>query len=145
MKHISHPCADNHPAHLVTGIVAQVSPVSQVLIETFENGDPQLRSDIHLLLHQEKLAQLGDRVASSYLDSMKPGSHTSIYPDGVTDDQIMQTIKSKYIQSPSELSSWMQHLQELAISEVNKASVNQSQVETNDQIPETNKQTSETN
>lgn len=123
MKHISHPCADNQPAHLTLGIVAQVSPVSQVLIETYENGDPQLRSDIHLLLHQEKLAQLGDRVVASYLDSMQPGSHPSIYPDGVTDGQIMQTIKSKYIQSPSELSGWMDHLKELAISELDKVQV----------------------
>ena len=120
MKHISHPCADNQPAHLTIGIVAQVSPVSQVLIETYENGDPQLRSDIHLLLHQEKLAQLGDRVAASYLDSMQPSSHPSLFPDGVTDEQIMQTIKSKYIQSPSELSSWLQHLQDVALSEINK-------------------------
>lgn len=121
MKHISHPCPDNHPAHLTLGIVAQVSPVSQVLIETFENGDPQLRSDIHLLLHQEKLAQLGERVSTAYLDSMKPGSNTSIYPDGTTDEQIMQTIKSKYIQSPSELSAWMDHIRDMAISEVDKA------------------------
>ena len=123
MKHISHPCADNHPAHLTLGIVAQVSPVSQVLIETYENGDPQLRSDIHLLLHQEKLAQLGDRAAAAYIDSMQQGSYPSLYPDGVTDDQIMQTIKSKYIQSPSELSGWMEHLKELAISEVDKVQV----------------------
>lgn len=145
MKHISHPCAENHPAHLTLGIVANVSPVSQVLIETYDNGHPQLRSDIHLLLHQEKLAQLGDRVAASYLDSMKPGSNTSVYPDGVTDDQILQTIKSKYIQSPSELSGWMNHLKELAIAEVNKSNAEKSQDETNEQLSETNKQISETN
>lgn len=145
MKHISHPCADNHPAHLTLGIVAQVSPVSQILIETYENGHPQLRSDIHLLLHQEKLAQLGDRLAASYLDSMQTGSHPSIYPDGVTDEQILRTIKSKYIQSPSELSGWMEHLKELAIAEVNTASSKNSHDETNVQTSETNKQTSETN
>lgn len=145
MKHISHPCADNHPAHLTLGIVSQVSPVSQVLIETFENGHPQLRSDIHLLLHQEKLAQLGDRVAAAYIDSMQSSSHPSVYPDGVTDEQILQTIKSKYVQSPSELSGWMDHLKELAIAEVNKANVKKPQDETLEHISETNKQISETN
>ncbi len=145
MKHISHPCAENHPAHLTLGIVAQVSPVSQVLIETYENGHPQLRSDIHLLLHQEKLAQLGDRVAAAYIDSMQLSSHPSVYPDGVTDEQIIQTIKSKYIQSPSELSSWMDHLREQATLEVNKTIVPKSQEETKEQISETNKQNSETN
>lgn len=120
MKHISHSCADNHPVRFIPGIVAQVSPVSQVLIETYDNGHPQLRSDIHLLLHQEKLAQLGDRVAFNYIDSMQPVSHTSLLPEGVTDDQIIKTIKSKYIQSPSELSSWMDHIKELALNEIDQ-------------------------
>lgn len=135
MKHISHPCADNHAAHLTLGIVAQVSPVSQVLIETFDNGHPQLRSDIHLLLHQEKLVQLGDRVASSYLNSMQSGTHPSLYPDGVTDDQILQTIKSKYVQSPSELSAWMDHLKEIALNEIQQSKVDTEEIPQNEVPP----------
>lgn len=120
MKHLTHPFGNTHNAQTAIDVCVVSSPVTDVLIETLENGDKLLRSDIHLLLHQEKLKVLGERVAASFVDSMQNnvGSASSI--EGLSDSQIIDTIKSKYLQSPSELSSWMQHLQDVALSEINK-------------------------
>ena len=59
MKHITHPFGNTHNAKTAIDVCVVSSPVTDVLIETLENGDKLLRSDIHLLLHQEKLMQLG--------------------------------------------------------------------------------------
>lgn len=120
MKHITHPYGNTHNAKTAIDVCVVTSPVTDVLIETLENGDKLLRSDIHLLLHQEKLKQLGERVASSFVDSMQNNVGSSPSFEGLSDSQIIDTIKSKYLQSPAELSSWMQHLQDTALSEINK-------------------------
>lgn len=120
MKHITHPFGNTHNAKTSIDVCVVSSPVNDVLIETLENGDKLLRSDIHLLLHQEKLKQLGERVAASFVDSMQYNAGSSPFVEGLSDSQIIDTIKSKYLQSPAELSSWMQQLQDTALSEINK-------------------------
>ena len=145
MKHITHPFGPSVNVSLDGPIISTEPVVSSVLIEKLSNGHLVRRADIHLILHQEKLAQLGERVAAAYVDSMKPSAPSASYTDGLSDNEIISTIKSKYLQSPTELTSWMDHLKELAIAEVDKANVKKSQDETNKEISETNKQTSETN
>lgn len=120
MKHVIHPFENPQILPLDGPIVATEPVVYNVLIEELDNGDLIRRSDIHLILHQEKLAQLGERVSAAFLDSMQPAEHPSMMPDGVSDSQIIASIKSKYIQNPSELSAWMEHIRDLAISEVDK-------------------------
>ncbi len=120
MKHITHPFGSSVNVSLDGSIVSTEPVVSTVLIEKLSNGHLVRRADIHLLLHQEKLAQLGERVANAYVNSMQPSATSPDYNEGLSDSQIISTIKSKYLQSPAELSSWMDHLKELAISEVNK-------------------------
>ncbi len=145
MKHITHPFGPSVNLSLDGPIVSTDSVVSPVLIEKLSNGHLVRRSDIHLILHQEKLAQLGERVSNVFVDSMKPSSPSPNINEGLSDSQIISTIKSKYLQQPSELSAWMDHLKELALAEVNNASAKKSQDETKEQISETNKQNSETN
>lgn len=120
MKHITHPFGTSVNVNLDGPIVSTEPVVSSVLIEKLSNGHLVRRADIHLLLHQEKLASLGERVAATYVDSMKPSSSSVSLPEGLSDSLIISTIKSKYLQSPAELSSWMQHLQDTALSEINK-------------------------
>lgn len=121
MKHITHPFGQSVNVNLDGPIVSTEPVVSSVLIEKLSNGHLVRHADIHLVLHQEKLAALGERVAAAYVDSMKPSSPSPSYTEGLSDSQIISTIKSKYLQQPSELSAWMEHLKELAISEVNKS------------------------
>lgn len=120
MKHITHPFSSSVSTSLNGTIVSTEPVVSQVLIEELSNGHLVRHADIHLLLHQEKLAALGERVAAAYVDSMQPSSPSASSTEGLSDSQIISTIKSKYLQSPAELSSWMQHLQDIAISEISK-------------------------
>ncbi len=145
MKHITHPFGPSVNVSLDGPIVSTDSVVSPVLIEKLSNGHLVRRSDIHLILHQEKLAQLGERVAAAYVDSMQPSSPSASITDGLSDAQIISTIKSKYIQNPSEFSAWMDHIKDLAIDELRKVDSKKSQDETISQTSETNKQTSETN
>ena len=121
MKHITHPFGPSVNVNFDGPIVSTEPVVSSVLIEKLSNGHLVRRSDIHLLLHQEKLAQLGERVATAYVNSMQSSSTSPNYNEGLSDMQIISTIKSKYLQQPSELSAWMDHLKELAIAEVNKS------------------------
>lgn len=120
MKHITHPFSSSVNNSLDGRIVSTEPVVSQVLIEQLSNGHLVRHSDIHLLLHQEKLATLGERVAASFVDSMQNNVGSSPNIEGLSDSQIINTIKSKYLQSPAELSSWMQYLQDTALSEINK-------------------------
>ncbi len=120
MKHITHPFGPSVNVSLDGPIVSTEPVVSTVLIEKLSNGHLVRRADIHLLLHQEKLAQLGDRVAAAFVDSMQPSAPSASTTQGLSDSQILSTIKSKYLQSPAELSSWMDHLKELAIAEIDK-------------------------
>lgn len=145
MKHITHPYHSSVNVSLNGKIVSIEPVVSQVLFEELSNGHLVRHSDVHLLLHQEKLAALGERVAAAFVDSMQASSPSANLTEGLSDSEIISTIKSKYLQQPSELSAWMEHLKELAMAEVDKANAKKSQDETNEQISETNKQTSETN
>ena len=121
MKHITHPFGLSVNVSLDGPIISTDSVVSPVLIEKLSNGHLVRRSDIHLILHQEKLAQLGERVASAYVNSMQSSASSPNINEGLSDSQIISTIKSKYLQQPSELSAWMDHLKELAIAEVDKS------------------------
>ena len=145
MKHLTHPFGPSVNVSLDGPIVSTEPEVSTVLIEKLSNGHLVRRADIHLLLHQEKLAALGERVSAAYVDSMKPSSTSPSLTEGLSDSQIISMIKSKYLQSPTELTSWMDHLKELALAEVNKANAKKSLDETNEQTSETYEQTSETN
>lgn len=145
MKHIIHPFGPSVNVSLDGPIVSTEPVVSTVLIEKLSNGHLVRRADIHLLLHQEKLAQLGERVANAYINSMQATVPTPNITEGLSDGQIISTIKSKYLQSPTEMSAWMDHLKELAIAEVDKANIKKVSDDTNKQASETNQQTSETN
>lgn len=135
MKHITHPFGPSVNVNLEGPIVSTEPVVSTVLIEKLSNGHLVRRSDIHLLLHQEKLAVLGERVTAAYVDSMQSTSASPNYNEGLSDSQIISTIKSKYLQQPSELSAWMDHLKELALAEVNstKAQTSKKTVSTEEQ------------
>lgn len=134
MKHLTHPYGTSTLISYDGTISATEPVVSQVLIESLSNGHLVRHSDIHLILHQEKLAQLGERVASTFIDSMQSNSSSTSMPDGITDDQIISTIKSKYVQSPAELSAWMDHLKSTALKEVESAAVHSQDKENSNHV-----------
>lgn len=92
----------------------QKSPVDQFLFEEREfDGEKSFRltSDIHMLFNQQRLDRLSRESLLSHFESMSVNEPK--FGDlrvKLGDDQLINFVKSRFIQSPSELMSWSQYL-----------------------------------
>ena len=92
----------------------QESPVDQFLFEEREfDGVKSVRltSDIYMLFNQQRLDQLSRKSLLSYFESMSVNEPK--FGDlraKLGDDQLISFVKSRFIQSPSELMAWSQYL-----------------------------------
>lgn len=80
------------------------------------NFSVRIRSDVSMLLHAADLAKkYGQNFVQSMIDLRKPKS-SSIQEsmDKMSDAQILDTIKSRHLQSPSELIAWSEYLMDQA-------------------------------
>lgn len=92
----------------------QESPVDQFLFEELEFDGVKgvrLTSDICMLFNQQRLDRLSRESLLSHFESMsvndpKFGDFRSM----LGDDQLISFVKSRFIQSPSELMAWSQYL-----------------------------------
>lgn len=72
----------------------------------------RVRSDVSMLLHAADMAKkYGSNFVQSMINSKKPKS-SSIQEsmDKMSDAQILDTVKSRHLQSPSELIAWSEYL-----------------------------------
>lgn len=76
----------------------------------------RMRSDVHLLLHADDVARnFGASFAQTLVNSKTPKSSALARAmDDLTDEQILATVKSRHLQSPSELLAWSQYLSDHA-------------------------------
>lgn len=108
MKHNIYAGCDN-------AVLVKQDPIDSVRIVEFgddSTGTPcfKRQSDVYLLFHQEKLIErLGVETLRSWIDNLNAQS-SSIDYSKFTDDQLLKFVKSRYIQSPSELQNWSQYL-----------------------------------
>lgn len=81
-----------------------------------ENEYVRIRSDVSMLLHAADMAKkYGTNFVQSMIDMRRPKSSViQSQMDQMSDAQILDTIKSRHLQSPSELISWSEHLMEQA-------------------------------
>lgn len=85
-----------------------------------ESDDPncpiRIRSDVSMLLHAVDMAKkYGSNFVQSMIDMRRPKSSSiQSQMDQMSDAQILDTIKSRHLQSPSELIAWSEHLIEQA-------------------------------
>lgn len=72
----------------------------------------RIRSDVSMLLHAADMAKkYGSGFVQSMIDLRRPKSSSLQFQmDQMSDDQILNTIKSRHLQSPSELLSWSEYL-----------------------------------
>lgn len=72
----------------------------------------RVRSDVSMLLHAADMAKkYGSGFVQSMIDLRRPKVGTlQSQMDQMSDDQILDTIKSRHLQSPSELLSWSEYL-----------------------------------
>lgn len=109
-------CASSEP-----DIVVEELPTERFRFEyRGEPDDPdvsvRIRSDVSMLLHAADMAKkYGQNFVQSMIDSRRPKSSAlQEAMDKMSDAQILDTIKSRHLQSPSELIAWSEYLTEQA-------------------------------
>lgn len=103
-------CASSEP-----DIVLQELPTEPFRFEkvgTEENESVRIRSDVSMLLHAADMAKkYGSGFVQSMIDMRRPKSSViQSQMDLMSDAQILDTIKSRHLQSPSELLAWSEYL-----------------------------------
>ena len=79
--------------------------------DTDETRPVRYTSDIRLLLHNKDLAaRAGISVASKFGQSKQSPSQIQQIMDTMSDDDLLATVRSRYVQSPSELLAWSKEL-----------------------------------
>ena len=69
------------------------------------------RTDIYMLFNQRRLDRMSLSQLSDWLDNQAPTNGLQQLRNKMSDFQLHQYIKSRYIQSPSELMAWSEYLQ----------------------------------
>lgn len=103
-------CASSEP-----DIVLKELPTEQFRFEkigTEEDEAIRIRSDVSMLLHAADMAKkYGTGFVQSMIDMRRPKSSAlQSQMDQMSDAQILDTIKSRHLQSPSELIAWSEYL-----------------------------------
>ena len=92
------------------------------------------RTDIYMLFNQQRLDRMSLSQLTDWLDNQTPTSGLQQLRSKMSDAQLHQYIKSRYIQSPSELRAWSDYLQFEFESEINKLK-QQQDVKQDQQVP----------
>lgn len=108
-----------------SGLVPNVAPdafavapefdsTEQLRIEIYDNEEDcpvRYTSDVHLLLHTKDLAsRAGLTVASKFGQSKQSASQLQQIMDTMSDDDLLATVRSRHIQTPSEIIAWSKEL-----------------------------------
>ena len=69
-------------------------------------------SDVRLILHTKDLAsyRAGISIASKFGQSKQSASQIQQIMDTMSDDNLLATVRSRYVQSPSEILAWSKEL-----------------------------------
>lgn len=79
--------------------------------ETDETRPVRYTSDVRLILHTKDLAsRAGLAIASKFGQSRNSASQIQQIMDKMSDDDLLATVRSRHIQSPSEIIAWSKEL-----------------------------------
>lgn len=79
--------------------------------ETDETCPVRYSSDVRLILHTKDLAsRAGLAIASKFGQSCNSSSQIQQIMDKMSDDDLLSTVRSRHIQSPSEIIAWSKDL-----------------------------------
>nr|DAO11742.1 MAG TPA: hypothetical protein [Microviridae sp.] len=100
-------------------IAVEVDPVSKFCIEIIGEGSDKFyryRSDISMLLHAKDTA---NKIGIEGLRYLSESRRTKTSPvqsqfDQMNDELLLSTVKSRHLQSPSEILAWSQRLNDIA-------------------------------
>lgn len=100
-------------------IAVEIDPVSKFCIEIIGEGDDKCyryRSDISMLLHAKDTANKIGVEGLRYLSESRRTKTSAIQSqlDQMDDELLLSTVKSRHLQSPSEILAWSQSLTAIA-------------------------------
>lgn len=79
--------------------------------DTDESRPVRYTSDVRLILHNRDLAsRAGVSIASKFGQSKQSASQIQQLMDKMSDDDLLSMVRSRYIQSPSEIIAWSKEL-----------------------------------
>lgn len=107
-------CASSEPDIVLEELPTE--PFRFEKIGTEEDSAVRIRSDVSMLLHAADMAKkYGSGFVQSMIDMRRPKSSAlQSRMDQMSDAQILDTVKSRHLQSPSELIAWSEYLVEQA-------------------------------
>ena len=88
-----------------------VRPIDELRFVTEQNGSIRFVSDATLLLNEQRIINdIGEDNFRNFIRELQVNP-ASPYKDGnFTDEQLMTEIKSRYVQSPSEVREWVRDM-----------------------------------
>lgn len=96
---------------LLNTIVPSVRPIDTLLRRENEDGSYRIVADVTLLFNEDRIIDdLGEDNLRNLVRSMQTNPSSPYIDSGLTDEQMMETIKSRYLQSPSEVRAWLETL-----------------------------------
>jgi hypothetical protein len=79
--------------------------------DTDETRPVRYTSDVRLILHTKDLAsRAGLAIASKFGQSKQSASQIQQIMDNMSDDDLLATVRSRHVQSPSEIIAWSKDL-----------------------------------
>lgn len=79
--------------------------------ETDETRPVRYTSDVRLLLHTKDLtSRAGLAIASKFGQSRQSASQIQQIMDNMSDDDLLATVRSRHVQTPSEIIAWSKEL-----------------------------------
>lgn len=108
-----------NPAVCEKEIAVEIDPVSKFCIESVGEGENKryrYRSDISMFLHAKDTANKIGIEGLRYLSESRRTNTSAIQAqlDQMDDELLLSTVKSRHLQSPSEILAWSQSLTEIA-------------------------------
>lgn len=112
-----------------SGLIPDVSPdafavapsfdsTEELRVEIYDNDEScpvRYTSDVRLLLHTKDLAsRAGLAFASKFGQNKQSVSQIQQIMDGMSDDDLLATVRSRHIQTPSEIIAWSKELSSYA-------------------------------
>lgn len=116
-------CASSEPDIVLEELPTEPFRFERIGIEG--NEAVRIRSDVSMLLHAADMAKkYGTGFVKSMIEMRRPkSSNLQSEMDLMSDDQILDTVKSRHLQSPSELIAWSEYLIDQAKSIEDEASL----------------------
>jgi hypothetical protein len=105
-------------------VVPTIRPIDNLIRRENADGSYRVVSDVTLLFNEDRLLNdLGEDNLRNLVRSMQTNPSSPYVDLGLSDEQLMETVKSRYLQSPSEVRGWLEQL-------VDKAEIVRSDYET---------------